>query len=259
MRHFASWEKPVVRQNAFSLVELMVVMGIIILLGGLLVPTVNVLREKGKAVQCTNNLRQWGSALALYLDEHRGVFPSDGTDGGNKLEIAKGDAWFNVLPSYLGLEPLSVLKDRGVAPCAGIGKNIFICPSSPIDPEMREAYASRKQGQFYSSYAFNYWINTPKEEGSGLTTRMRITQIKNPSIFVVFSESADGKAAKVHPATMIDSASGLNAFRHNGCANTVFADMHVEPIRMKTAWFSGMKVEQNAGNIQWNPATDKME
>lgn len=237
----------------------MVVMGIIVLLGGILVPTVNVLREKGKSTECTNNLRQWGAAMAMYLDEKRGIFPGDGAEGGNSApEIDKGDAWFNVLPPYIGLESLSALKIRGKVPCAGIGKNTFICPSSPIDPDMRAAYVAGTQDKFYSSYACNYWINAPKDEGSGLTTRMRLTQIKNPAIFVVFSESMDGKTAKVHPSTMIDEAQGLNAFRHSGCANCLFADMHVEPIRMKTAWRAGMSVNDNAGNIQWNPADDTM-
>ena len=73
-------------EAAFSLIELMVVIGIMIVLGGLLVPVVEVLRERGKATECSNNLRQWGQGFSMYMDEHRGIFPGDGTLDGSGEE-----------------------------------------------------------------------------------------------------------------------------------------------------------------------------
>ena len=241
-------------KGAFSLIELLVVMGIIALLAGMVVPAITVLREKGKETACGNNMRQWGQALGLYLDEKRGIFPSDGTDGSDGApDINKADAWYNVLPGYLQGVSLSALAAQGKAPCGGVGKSLFVCPNTPIDNDMKQAYAAGTQSKFFVSYAFNYWINMSKTDPA-YTTRMRLSQISNPANFVVFSESPDGKAAKVHPATMFDPSTGATAFRHRDCANAVFADGHVEPLRRKAVWRTGVTVNDNFGNIQWNPA-----
>jgi prepilin-type processing-associated H-X9-DG protein/prepilin-type N-terminal cleavage/methylation domain-containing protein len=65
------------RQAAFTLVELLVVIGIIAVLIGILLPALNRARSQSKTVHCLSNLRQLGAALVLYTTENRGnVIPS---------------------------------------------------------------------------------------------------------------------------------------------------------------------------------------
>ena len=87
-------------RSGFTLMELLIVIAIIGILAGMLFPAVNYVREKARKDECLNNLRQWGVALQGYLDEHRGRFPS------YEADLAKADGWFNVLPPYLGIDPL---------------------------------------------------------------------------------------------------------------------------------------------------------
>ena len=64
------------RQNGFTLVELLVVIGIIALLIAILMPALSAAREHAKRVQCMSNLRQLTWAWLMYTNEHKGRFCS---------------------------------------------------------------------------------------------------------------------------------------------------------------------------------------
>jgi len=63
------------RQNGFTLVELLVVIGIIALLISVLMPALTAARQQAQKTQCLSNLRSLGQAVALYQAEHKGVYP----------------------------------------------------------------------------------------------------------------------------------------------------------------------------------------
>jgi prepilin-type N-terminal cleavage/methylation domain-containing protein len=62
-------------KRAFTLVELLVVIGIIAILVGILLPTLNMARQRAYNVQCLSNLRACGQVLHLYASQNRGYFP----------------------------------------------------------------------------------------------------------------------------------------------------------------------------------------
>jgi prepilin-type processing-associated H-X9-DG protein len=229
-------ERHLQSSEAFSLVELIVVIGIIAVIAGLVVPTLEVLREKGKETACANNMRQWGTAMGMYLDENRSVFPKDGTEGD------EAPIWYNVLPPYIGVEPFYALKAKGKAPCPGMGKSIYICPCVPTDSAMLAKYTGGSQMTYALSYAMNYWINAPKENAS-LSTRMRLSQVKHSEQFVVFSEPADTSLKSVDSEPTNASLTSAPDFRHRGRVNVVFADGHVAPVRKMDIFTQ----------VQWNP------
>ncbi|MFQ5807924.1 MAG: type II secretion system protein, partial [Phycisphaerae bacterium] len=63
------------RKRTFTLVELLVVVGIIAALLAMLAPTLSRARAQSKLVRCQSNLRTIGHGVQFYLDDNRDFFP----------------------------------------------------------------------------------------------------------------------------------------------------------------------------------------
>ncbi|MDD3886009.1 MAG: prepilin-type N-terminal cleavage/methylation domain-containing protein [Victivallaceae bacterium] len=63
------------KKKRFTLIEMIVVIGIIALLAAMLFPALNASRNKARTTQCKSNLRQIGVAFKLYFDDYRTRIP----------------------------------------------------------------------------------------------------------------------------------------------------------------------------------------
>lgn len=124
------------RRRAFTLVELMVVVGIIAVLIAILMPAMGKAREQARRAVCASNLRQIGTAAVNFAGSHGGRFPQTfrpyDPAAENKrmpMALALGDA--------LDSEA-SLWKTYGtpLATWAKLGAPIEVwkCPSSPFEP-----------------------------------------------------------------------------------------------------------------------------
>ena len=67
-------------KSAFTLVELLVVIGIIAVLIGILLPTLNRARTQAQYTACAAQLRQMGMMWTLYANDHKGYYPNHGVN-----------------------------------------------------------------------------------------------------------------------------------------------------------------------------------
>ena len=118
------------KQNPFTLVELLITIGIIALLAGLLIPAAGRARETALRAGCLSNLKQIGAGLEMYGQANRFCLP---TCGGSQDPAAGPTIREVLLPNLSGSE------------------DVFRCPS---DAE----YAQRSGG----SYDWNTLANGQK-------------------------------------------------------------------------------------------------
>jgi prepilin-type processing-associated H-X9-DG protein len=105
----------------FSLVELLTVLGLIALLIGFLLPTLQLARRSSQRTACASNLRQLGTAIVLYAHHNQGWIPRDATK--NRPDRAP---WPILLSPYL-------TGRRDVTEAQLPRLPVFQCPSHPID------------------------------------------------------------------------------------------------------------------------------
>lgn len=215
-------------RRAFTLVELLTVVGLIGLLMGLLLPALASARRAAAQAKCASNLRQWAIAVNMYADANQGWLPRRGQGqfpmtAGTSL-IFRADCWYNALPAMLRQPTLLDLVNPPMnpnppvpgarPPQVGDG-SLWVCPEEGgVDPSN-------------GVYVFGYGMNM----ALSVTTAPqpdRITRV-GPAASMVFM--TDGPLG--YCATLPYKPSAVNAglfnpvARHRGKLNVAFLDGHV--------------------------------
>jgi prepilin-type processing-associated H-X9-DG protein/prepilin-type N-terminal cleavage/methylation domain-containing protein len=216
------------RRRAFTLLELLVVIAIIGTLAALVMPAISGAMATARNTTCLSNLHQMGLATQLYLKDHDGLFFPFREDR------PEGVLW------YFGLEPngsyahgegnrtLNRTRARFYPYLESPG-GVETCPCVPFGG----AYKPKFEGSGWG-YGINYYLCSQTKAG-----RIDMVRPADASRTVVFADAAQvntfqAPASPAHPMVedwyyLAPGAADVQ-FRHNGRANALFADWHVEPV-----------------------------
>jgi prepilin-type N-terminal cleavage/methylation domain-containing protein/prepilin-type processing-associated H-X9-DG protein len=88
------------KRNAFTLVELLVVIGIIALLIAILLPSLNRARDSAQAVQCSSNMRQIGQTMLMYVNDYNLYIPMYEDHWQFAAPVMTAPRWTHVLAEH---------------------------------------------------------------------------------------------------------------------------------------------------------------
>lgn len=261
--------------TGFTLIELLMVIGIIALLMAIMIPSLNKAKEQAKNMVCTGNLRQYGIAGRMYLDDNDGVFlyphqflfdetPTDcqWCEIGIWKELKK-DNKMGVLWPYFKDEALhlcptfkAVAKYAGQQICPdaddpqyGYSMNIYLGPISsnndkPWDKDgiWRETEVVRPSRTFFFSEE-NMWKINGLNEAVLNDTALRIGETGTVGTCDWFATFHNPPKAGINVDSQGYGTGGLT----KGSANAVFVDGHVDFISLGIGSYSTMDEILEAG------------
>jgi len=225
--------------RAFTLVELLVAIGVIAILAALVLSAFSRTKATAQAITCRNNLRQWGTATHLYAADHDDCLPPEGKSAPLETDLADPGyrAWYVQLPEQMNLPRYADMPWRTnwtIHP----ENSIWICPSNP-----RRCNASTKTNNLFH-YCLNDHVN-----GTGTNDNnhsMKMANVRRPSQVVWLFDNG-GLAA-------VAQQNNVHSNLHSRGAQFLFLDGHVARFRNKEYWdFTAKKGITNNPELVWIP------
>lgn len=199
------------RGAAFTLLELLAAIGLIIVLVAILTAVSQRVRQDAQATQCLSNLRQAGIGLRLYAASSNGEIRSlYGGGYGNRT-------WGKILVEE------GYVPDRSTMRCP-IGKTSYSLDSKTWD---------------WQTFGMSMLVNpgvietdVVENKGSDRVYSLRLQNVVKPASHLLISDSAGNDANRLQSFRTFTSnpSTGIH-LRHRGRANAFFVDGHAESLK----------------------------
>ncbi len=223
------------KNRGFTLVELLMVIGIISILAALILSAVSAAKGHAKRITCTNNLRQISLGVRLYSDDSNDRSPKSPNWTSHPYAAYK-----ELMKNYVGLKGASSVQDR-----------LFACPADTFYYDyMFGTHEGHEQGYVaeswcaqsnsdYSSYMFNagnLFDPTNSAYRPGIAG-LRLSSIKHPSRTVLVTEAPSLIPFSWHrpkwpPYVFSDGVFRPNMFYNNAMNVVSFVDGHVSYLKI---------------------------
>jgi len=231
------------RKRAFTLVQLLVVIGIIAILVGILLPTLSRAREAANKAACLSNLRQLGTACLEYSTKYKGGYVPLGYvifQGSHQKAWNYAALYNRTSPAGYGAVTLGYLVEANLIKD---GKTYY-CPSEG-NPQFIYNY---REGSFTDVFSANPWpfpaAGTEMETRFGYSTRPAVGWEMPPAPtgqkFFTLGPGTPGKAA-----TMLKWASMKN--------KAILADVNMNLKHLEMRHKRGVNVMYANGGAKWVP------
>jgi len=159
-------------RRGFTLVELLVVIGIIALLISILLPALNKARQHAQTVACLSNQRQIAMSMIQYANDNKGVLPPYGEIHAGNPYLQPDEYWYNKLSRYVSRTGQFFY-----------GVNFMRCPSQHDDTR-------------FATYGVNYgytYYHAP----------FAILHLAPPDMYAARDWAGSQKLSRVRPATFL--------------------------------------------------------
>lgn len=193
--------------GAFSIMEILLVMGLVALLALLISPIFNHLLQAAGKAGCMNNLRALSIAVTNYAADNHGYLPLNDVPRDPSKPNSNLIKWMEVLAPYFGLEWKEVSKSEKVK------KTPFVCPAEK-DLDLGNL----------PHYAMNIDLNFRLQ---GEKAKIRLQTLENASRYVILSDSFASYILYTNTKERMEEWTRVTR-RHDGAPHFLFADGHVE-------------------------------
>ena len=213
-----------VEKQAFTLLELLVVISIIAVLTAMLLPAVKLVRGSAQRTTCASHLRQIGLGVSAYSNDWEGMIPT-------MLDLTQSPRvnWQDLVAPYV---EAALDANSRVDVTKAKGSVIAGCPvyrASPLVTNQRLGYSmseylsSGVPGHTYDNNRFD----PPATWGNdGPVVNFYLGQLSYPTKRLLAGDGFDigGFLSPIPPL-------GLMLSRHQNSINGLFCDLHLEPIK----------------------------
>ena len=243
----------------FTLIELLIVVAIIAILAAMLLPVLNQARERGKSVNCVNNLKELGLGVGMYEGDHNDHLPpiAGGNGGGTR------PVWTQAL-----MGPNPAAPSEPYSHCLGMtvgryaSNRLFRCPSMYGSYDLTATAAGGGAGWWVSNphYGVNEWLYT---RTSGQSFKLGFFRKPSKKIFLADCWERDSGDFSIkekgyyrwRPDVSGNRYYGNIAGRHLSSVSVLHLDGHVKGYRLnnielpfQTAPFRNMEEDRE----QWH-------
>jgi prepilin-type processing-associated H-X9-DG protein/prepilin-type N-terminal cleavage/methylation domain-containing protein len=207
-------------RSGFSLIELLVVVGIVGVLAALLLPTLSSAKAKAQRIHCVNNLHQLGVGLQIVLQNDH-AYPTI------LISTNPWETWV----TQLEREGLGVSRPESNY----FQKGVWACPSARWSRYTLEhtsppcSYGYNRYGSIWPGNATDgFGLQGHFDPGARVWRPIREAEVIVPSDMMAIGDCFNGSVEFTRQDLAKVEKNGNILTRHQGKANVVFCDGHVD-------------------------------